>query len=78
MTGQTYRLNYVSRQPCIALPGNEPPDAAWQAAQQYGARTLILTEPLGNYPQILKDSPDPRFQLVEETEGMTVYEIRGE
>ena len=78
MTAQTYRLNYISGQPCIALPGNEPPEAAWQAAQQYGARTLMLTEPFGQYPQILKDQPDPRFRLLEETEEMTVYEIRGD
>ncbi|NIV32989.1 MAG: hypothetical protein GWN58_27160, partial [Anaerolineae bacterium] len=43
MTDETYTLNYASGHPCIALPGNEPPDAAWQAANRYSARWLIVT-----------------------------------
>jgi hypothetical protein len=78
MTTQTYTLNYVSGHPCIALPGNEPPDAAWEAAQRYGARYLVITQTFGQYPQVLKDSPDARFQLLEEREGMSAYAITGD
>jgi hypothetical protein len=75
MTTRTYPLNYSSDHPTIALPGNEPPDAAWEAAQRYGARYLVITQPFGQYPQILLDQPDPRFRLLEETETALIYEI---
>jgi len=77
MTTQPYTLNYVSGHPAIVLPGNEPPDAAWQAAQRYNARFLIVTQPFGLYPEILEAHPDPRFQLVSENEGNRIYEIGG-
>jgi hypothetical protein len=75
MTPQTYSLNYASGQPTIALPGNEPPDAVWAAAQRYRARYLVITEPYGLYPQILQDQADPRFRLVEKLETTQIYEI---
>ncbi len=75
VTTQTYTLNYVTGRPCIALPGNESPDAAWEAAQRYGARYLVITQVFGDYPQILHDQPDPRFRLVEATETTQIYEI---
>jgi hypothetical protein len=77
MTTQPYTLNYASGRPCIALPGNEPPDAAWEAAQRYGARFLIITQAFGQYPEILHEQPDPRFILRESTERTEIYEIRG-
>jgi hypothetical protein len=77
MTPQTYRLNYASDHPTIALPGNEPPNAAWEAAQRYGARYLIITQPWGQYPQALQDQPDPRFRLVAERDTTRIYEIGG-
>ena len=78
MTDETYTLNYASGHPCIALPGNEPPDAAWQAARRYGASYLIVTHEFGLYPEILVTRPDPRFQLVTEVQGSQIYRIRGE
>ena len=77
MTDATYSLNYASGHPCIALPGNEPPDSAWQAAQRYGARYLIVTQDFGLYPEILTTQPDPRFRLVAETHGSQIYAIGG-
>lgn len=78
MTPQTYSLNYASGHPTIALPGNEPLDAAWDAARRYKARYLVLTEPFGGYPQILQDTSDPRFKLVVELETIQIYAIGGE
>ena len=78
MTDETYTMNYASGNPCIALPGNEPPDAAWQAARRYGAGYLIVTREFGLYPQILTTQPDPRFQLVAEVRGSHIYQIRGD
>ena len=78
MTDETYTLNYVSGHPCIALPGNEPPDAAWQAARRYGASYLIVTREFGRYPEILATQPDPRFRLVAEVRGSHIYQIRGD
>jgi hypothetical protein len=75
MTTQPYTLNYASAHPCIVLPGNEPPDAAWEAAQRYGARFLVITQAFGKYPQILHDQPDPRFRLLEVTGTTEIYEI---
>jgi hypothetical protein len=75
MTTQPYTLNYASGHPCIVLPGNEPPDAAWQAAQRYGAKFLVITQTFGQYPQILHDQPDPRFRLLEATETIEIYQI---
>jgi hypothetical protein len=77
MTTQPYTLNYASGHPCIILPGNETPEAAWEAAQRYKARFLIVTQSFGQYPQILHDQPDPRFRLVEATETTEFYEIVG-
>jgi hypothetical protein len=77
MTPQTYSLNYASGHPTIALPGNEPPDAAWDAARRYRARYLVLTEPFGGYPQILQDTSDPRFKLVAELDTIQIYAIGG-
>jgi hypothetical protein len=77
MTPQTYSLNYASGHPTIALPGNEPPDAAWDAARRYRARYLVLTETFGGYPQILQDTSDPRFKLVAELEAIQIYAIGG-
>jgi hypothetical protein len=77
MTTQTYTLNYTTGHPTIVLPGNEPPDAAWEAAQRYGGRYLVITQPFGLYPQILLDQPDPRFLLRADTEGIQIYEIGG-
>jgi hypothetical protein len=77
MTTQPYTLNYVSGHPAIALPGNEPPDAAWEAAQRYGARYLVITGTHGLYPQILQDHPDPRFRLLEQQDRTMIYEIVG-
>jgi hypothetical protein len=77
MTDATHQLNYASEHPTIALPGNEPPDSAWQAAERYGARYLIVTQKFGLYPEVLTAQPDPRFQLVAEIEGSQIYEIGG-
>jgi hypothetical protein len=77
MTTQPYTLNYVSQHPTIVLPGSEGPDAAWEAAQRYGARFLIITQSFGQYPQILHDQPDPRFRLLEATGTTEYYEIAG-
>ena len=78
MTTQPYTLNYVSGHPAIVLPGNEPPDAAWQAAQRYDARFLIVTQQFGLYPEILEAQPDPRFQLLADVEGSKIFGIRGD
>ena len=75
MTVQPYLLNYASHHPTIALPGNEPPDAAWEAAQRYRARYLVITEPFGQYPQIVQEQPNPRFRLLEEMDATQIYEI---
>jgi hypothetical protein len=75
MTTQTYSLNHASKHPTIVLPGNEPPDSAWAAAQQYGARFLIIDQTFGHYPQILHEQADPRFHLVETNEDTEIYEI---
>jgi hypothetical protein len=75
MTTQPYTLNYASGRPCIVLPGNEPPDSAWDAAQRYGARFLVITQIFGQYPEILHQQPDPRFRLLEATETTEIYEI---
>jgi 4-amino-4-deoxy-L-arabinose transferase-like glycosyltransferase len=75
MTTQTYTLNYVSGHPTIALPGNEPVDAAWEAAQRYGARYLVITQIFGQYPQLLQETRDPRFRLLAELEGTLIYAI---
>jgi hypothetical protein len=77
MTTQPYTVNYASGHPSIALPGNEPPDAAWEAAQRYGARFLVITQSFGYYPQILHDQPDARFRLLESVEGTEFFEIEG-
>jgi hypothetical protein len=77
MTTQPYTLNYASGHPCIALPGNEPPDSAWQAAQRYGARYLVVTQRFGLYPEILTAQPDPRFRLLAEIHGSQIYQIGG-
>jgi hypothetical protein len=75
MTTQPYTLNYVSGHPCIVLPGNEPPDIAWEAAERFRARFLIITQRFGLYPQVLNEQPDPRFRLLETTDGNEIYEI---
>lgn len=77
MTTQPYSLNYASGYPAIVLPGNEPPDAAWQAAQRYGARWLVITQTFGRYPDILHQDPDPRFRLVDSISGAEIYAIEG-
>jgi hypothetical protein len=77
MTDSSHTLNYASGHPCIALPGNEPPDAAWQAAKRYGANYLIVTREFGLYPEILDTQPDPRFRLVAEVHGSQIYQIGG-
>lgn len=78
MTVQPYLLNHAGGQPCIALPGAEPLDAAWAAAQQYGARYLVITQEFGNYPRVLQEGGDPRFRLVAVTETTQIYEIGGQ
>jgi hypothetical protein len=75
MTSQPYTLNYASGHPCIVLPGNESPEAAWEAAQRYGARFLVITQTFGRYPQVLNNPSDPRFRLLEATEALEIYEI---
>ena len=77
MSDETYTLHYASGHPCIALPGNEPPDAAWKAAERYDASYLIVTREFGLYPEILATQPDPRFRLVAEVHGSQIYEIGG-
>jgi hypothetical protein len=77
MTTQPYTMDYASGHPSIVLPGSEAPDAAWEAAQRYGARFLIITQSFGQYPQILQDQPDPRFRLLEATGATEFYEISG-
>jgi hypothetical protein len=77
MTSQPYTLNYASGHPCIVLPGNEPPEAAWEAAQRYGARFLVITQTFGRYPQVLHDPPDPRFHRLQAPKGLEIYEIGG-
>ncbi len=77
MTTQPYTLNYTSGHPSIVLPGNEPPEAVWQAAERYGARYLVITQRFGLYPEILREQPDPRFQLVAEMEDSEIYRIGG-
>jgi hypothetical protein len=75
MTPQPYTLNYASGHPCIVLPGNEAPEVVWEAAQQYGARFLIITQSFGQYPEILHKEPDPRFRLLEASDVTEIYEI---
>ncbi len=78
MTTQPYTLHYASGHPCIVLPGNESPEAAWQAAQRYGARYLVITQTFGQYPRILHDRPDPRFLPLVATDDAEIYAIQGE
>jgi hypothetical protein len=78
MTTQPYTLNYVSGHPAIVLPGNEPPDAAWQAARRYNARFLIVTQQFGLYPEILEAQPDPRFQLLAEFRSNKIFAVGGD
>jgi hypothetical protein len=75
MTTQPYTLYYASGHPTIVLPGNEPPDSAWDAAQRYGARYLVITQVFGHYPTILHEQPDSRFRLLSTVEGNEIYEI---
>ena len=75
MTSQPYTLLYASGHPSVVLPGNEPPSSAWEAAQRYDARYLVLTQTFGKYPQILHDEPDARFRLVGTPSGTEIYEI---
>jgi hypothetical protein len=77
MTAQPYTLNYASGHPTIVLPGNEPANAIWEAAQHYDARYLVITQGFGQYPQLLQEQPDSRFRLLEETETTMIYEIGG-
>ena len=77
MTTQPYTLNYASGRPTIVLPGNEPPDSAWEAAQRYGARFLVITQTFGQYPEILRQQPDPRFRLLVTMDTTEIYEIGG-
>ncbi|MFN2186442.1 MAG: hypothetical protein ACK2UU_20865, partial [Anaerolineae bacterium] len=77
MTDATHQLNYASGHPTITLPGNEPLDSAWQAAERYGARYLIVMQEFGLYPEVLTAQPDPRFRLLAEVEGSQIYEIGG-
>lgn len=77
MTTQPYSLNYVSGHPAIVLPGSEPPDAAWQAAEHYGARYLAITQQFGLYPEILITQPDPRFKLAADLGVSQIYQIGG-
>ena len=77
MTTQPHLLNYASGHPAIVLPGNEPLDAAWQAAQRYDARYLIVMEDFGLYPDILEEQPDPRFSSVTEVQGSRIYQVGG-
>jgi len=75
MTTQPYTLNYVSGHPAIVLPGSESPDAAWEAAQRYGAQLLVITQTFRNYPDILHQDPDPRFHLLDTIDGTEIYAI---
>jgi hypothetical protein len=75
MTTQPHTLSYASGRPSIVLPGNESPDSAWEAAQRYGARFLVITQTFGQYPEILHQQPDPRFRLQEASETTEIYEI---
>jgi hypothetical protein len=75
MTSQPYTLNYVSRQPAIALPAAEPPEAAWAAAQRYGASYLVITESFGLYPAVLYEQFQPYFQLLEVSDGTEFYAV---
>jgi hypothetical protein len=75
MATQPYLLHYASGYPCIALPAAEPPQAAFQAAQRYGARFLVLTQSLGRYPQTLDAQPDPHFRLLERDGPIAIYAI---
>ena len=77
MTTQPYTLNYASGYPAIPLPGSESPDAAWEAAQQYGARLLVITQIFGNYPDVLHQNPDPRFRPLDSINGTEIYGIGG-
>lgn len=77
MADRPHSLNYSSGHPTVVLPGNEPPDAVWQAAKRYDARYLIVTQPFGLYPEILMSHPDPRFRLLEDIEGSQIYKIEG-
>ncbi len=77
MTTQPYTLNYTSGYPAIVLPSKESPDAAWAAAQRYGARFLVITQDFGRYPGILHEHPDPRFRLLDSSEGIEIYAIGG-
>ncbi len=75
MTTQPYTLHYASGYPCIALPAGEGPEAAWKAANRYGARFLIITQSFGQYPQVLHDRPDTRFRLLQADDHAEIYEI---
>jgi len=77
MTTQPYTLNYASGYPAIVLPGNEPTDAAWEAAQRYGARFLVITQAFGSYPEILQQGADPRFRLLDSINGTEIYGLGG-
>jgi hypothetical protein len=77
MTNRGHALNYVSKHPTIALPGNETTEAAWAAAQRHNARFLLIVGSFGHYPQILEASPDARFQRATEGDGFQIYRITG-
>jgi 4-amino-4-deoxy-L-arabinose transferase-like glycosyltransferase len=75
ITTQANTLNYATSHPALTLPPVQDVTVLRQLADRYGARYIVVTEPLGLYPAVL-DDPAARAALVATLPGTFIYELQ--
>ncbi len=77
IASQAHSLNYVSGQPAMSLPAGQDVASVRALAERYGARYVLVTERVGNFPDALDEALGDGVELAYQTPKLRVYEVTG-
>jgi uncharacterized membrane protein len=70
---QAHSLNYVSGYPAVTLPANQDVSIVRQMAERYAVRYVVITEPVGLYPDALNQAG---VKLAADVSGALIYDLK--
>ena len=76
IASQAHSLNYASGLPAMSLPVGQDVDAVRGLAERYGARYVLVTERVGNFPHALDEELGNGVELAYQAPQLRIYEVR--
>jgi 4-amino-4-deoxy-L-arabinose transferase-like glycosyltransferase len=75
IASQPHNLNYVSGVPTLMLPAGQDVDRLREVAAAFGARIVVVTEKVGQYPEALDRLVSGGGARRSEADGALIYEL---